>query len=36
MPDGDAIDDIDDEEGEDEINEESCMLYLFIQYLNKQ
>jgi hypothetical protein len=36
MPDGDAMDDIDDEEGEDKITEESGKLYLFVQYLMKQ
>jgi hypothetical protein len=36
MPDGDAMDDIDAEEGDDEISEESGKLYLIIQYLIKQ
>jgi hypothetical protein len=33
MPDGDAMDDIVDEEGEDEIMEVSGKLYLFLRYL---
>ena len=36
MSDGDAMDDIVDELGEDEIMEESGKLFIFLQYLNKQ
>jgi hypothetical protein len=36
MLDGDAMDDIIDELGEDEIMEESNKLYLFLRYLEKQ
>jgi hypothetical protein len=36
MLDGDAMDDIIDELGEDEITEESDKLYLFLRYLEKQ
>jgi hypothetical protein len=36
MPLGDAMDDIADELGEDEIMEESGKLYLFLRYLEKQ
>jgi hypothetical protein len=36
MPVGDAMDDIIDELGEDEITEESSKLYLFVRYLDKQ
>jgi hypothetical protein len=36
MPVGDAMDDIVDELGEDEITEEFGMLYLFLRYLDKQ
>jgi hypothetical protein len=36
MPLGDAMDDIVDELGEDEIMEESGKLYLFLRYLEKQ
>jgi hypothetical protein len=32
---GDAMDDIVDELGEDEITEESGKLYLFVQYIDK-
>jgi hypothetical protein len=35
MPVGDAMDDIVDELGEDEIMEESGMLYLFVPYSDK-
>jgi hypothetical protein len=36
MPDGDAMEDIVDELGEDEITEESGKLFFFLQYLDKQ
>jgi hypothetical protein len=36
MPDGDAMNDIVDELGEDEITEESGKLFFFLQYLDKQ
>jgi hypothetical protein len=36
MPDGDAMEDIVDELGEDEIMEESDKLFFFLQYLDKQ
>jgi hypothetical protein len=36
MPDGDAMNDIVDELGEDEITEESGKLFLFLEYLDKQ
>jgi hypothetical protein len=36
MPDGDAMDDIVDELGEDEITEESGKLFFFLRYLDKQ
>jgi hypothetical protein len=36
MPDGDIIDDIIDDQGEDEITEESDKLYFFVRYLDKQ
>jgi hypothetical protein len=36
MPEGDAIEDIFDELGEDEIMEESSKLFFFLQYLDKQ
>jgi hypothetical protein len=36
MPDGDAMEDIVDELGEDEITEESCKLFSFLWYLDKQ
>jgi hypothetical protein len=36
MPDGDAIDDIVDELGVDEITEESGKLFFFLWYLGKQ
>jgi hypothetical protein len=36
MPDGDAMEDIVDELGEDEITEESCKLFFFLQYLGKE
>jgi hypothetical protein len=35
MPDGDAMEDIVDELGEDEITEESYKLFFFLQYLGK-
>jgi hypothetical protein len=35
MPVGDAMDDIVDKLGEDEITEESAKLYLFVRYLDK-
>jgi hypothetical protein len=36
MPDGDTMDDIVDELGEDEITEESDKLFFFLRYLDKQ
>jgi hypothetical protein len=36
MPDRDAMDDIVDELGEDEIMEEPDKLFFFLQYLDKQ
>jgi hypothetical protein len=36
MRDGDAMEDIVDELGEDEITEESCKLFFFLQYLGKE
>jgi hypothetical protein len=36
MPAGDAMEDIVDELGEDEITEESGKLFFFLQYLDKQ
>jgi hypothetical protein len=36
MPDGDAMDDIVDELGENEITEESGKLFFFLRYLDKQ
>jgi hypothetical protein len=36
MPDRDAMDDIVDELGEDEITEESGKLFFFLRYLDKQ
>jgi hypothetical protein len=36
MPDGDAMDDIVDELGEDEIMEESGKFFFFLEYLDKQ
>jgi hypothetical protein len=36
MPDGDAMEDIVDELGEDEIMEESCKLFFFLWYLGKE
>jgi hypothetical protein len=36
MPDGDAMEDIVDELGEDEIMEESCKLFFFLRYLGKE
>jgi hypothetical protein len=36
MPDGDAMEDIVDELGEDEITEESSKLLFFLWYLDKQ
>jgi hypothetical protein len=36
MPDGDAMDDIVDELGVDEITEESGKLFFFLWYLGKQ
>jgi hypothetical protein len=36
MPDADAMEDIVDELGEDEIIEESGKMFFFLQYLNKQ
>jgi hypothetical protein len=36
MPDGDAMDDIVDELGEDEITEEHGKLFFFLWYLDKQ
>jgi hypothetical protein len=36
MPDGDAMDDIVDELGEDEIPEEFDKLFFFLRYLDKQ
>jgi hypothetical protein len=35
MPDGDAMKDIVDELGEDEISEESDRLFFFLRYLSK-
>jgi hypothetical protein len=35
MPDGDAMEDIVDELGEDEITKESGKLFFFLQYLDK-
>jgi hypothetical protein len=36
MPNRDAMDDIVDELGEDEITEESGKLFFFLRYLDKQ
>jgi hypothetical protein len=36
MLDGDAMEDIVDELGEDKITEESSKLFFFLQYLDKQ
>jgi hypothetical protein len=36
MPDGDAMEDIVEELGEDEITEESSELFFFLWYLGKQ
>jgi hypothetical protein len=36
MPDRDAMDDIVDELGEDEITKESGKLFFFLRYLDKQ
>jgi hypothetical protein len=36
MPDGDVMEDIVDELGEDEITEETGKLFFFLQYLDKQ
>jgi hypothetical protein len=36
MSDGDAMDDIVDELGEDEITKESGKLFFFLRYLDKQ
>jgi hypothetical protein len=36
MLDGDAMDDVDNEEGEDEITEESGKLLLIVHYFIKQ
>jgi hypothetical protein len=36
MPDGDAMKDIVDELGEDEITEEFGKLFFFLRYLDKQ
>jgi hypothetical protein len=36
MPDGDAMEDIVHELGEDENTEESDKLFFFVQYLDKQ
>jgi hypothetical protein len=36
MPDGDAMEDIVDELGEDEITEEFIKLFFFLRYLGKE